>query len=447
MKIAAVLSVCCFLYVSLPACPTDMSSAGVVMNDGEYSAFERIESFGLEGVNYLKENIPLPGQATVIDSTMEGGIAMGKTKRMASPLSATLVSESFKFDPNADSPFVPEPAFAFSNDTLIVHDYWALVDQPAFRCSLSVATDTLHVSYLPVIGPVNDWTPSVETVLKIKFRTYRRTIVCCFDAVKNHARAPRPEEAGFGDAGNNRYAAVPVPPLSSYKYRAHSCPSAMVFLNYERIGLYRLTSPRITVTYDSAVLSNAWTSLPSLSHILSEELQWLAGKGICTPSPSTITRLASLAESDTSGGGLCYWTRQDSLIALNQWFEISQEGVYGVYSTRSPLGGCGLGTDFSLPPASLGTTGTGSPHAVSSVSPRYAVTIKANGKIAISSLMSFDKVAVYNLLGREVFSVKLSAPMNDASVPLVTNGLLPGNYLVVVSSANRRVDCRPLFFR
>ena len=425
MKIAAVFSVCCITYVISFACPADISSAGVVMNDGEYSDFERIESLGREGESYLKEIIP--GQTTSTDTTTVDSVVMKEMRRRASPLSATLVSSSFRFDPDADSSFMAERQFAFNNDTLVVHDYWALVDQPEFGCSLSVANDTLYISYLPHAGVVNDWMPTVETVLKIKFTTFHRTIVCCFNEVKNHARSPQPHETGFGDATEKRYTALPVPPLATYKYRAHRYPSAMVFLSYERHGMYRLTSPRITVTFDSAAMMMDSTPFASL---LMEELQWLSAEGICTPSPRTIGRLEAMGQR--MSGGWCYWTRQDSVIGINQWFDISSEGIYSTYSMRSAQGGCGLGTDFQLPSQGLKASGTAFFPTVPSATFKDRVAARvSNGSLSVTSSESFDKMAVFDLLGHEIFSVKLVAPVNTVSVPFGSR-FIPGSYIVSV---------------
>lgn len=440
MKLVTCVSLYCMLYGFANACMTTTSSAGIVMNDGEYSNFERMEHLGQNGLNFIRENIPVPGQTTT-DSIIIRDIISGKAKHLASPLTAVLISSSFRYDPDADSSFLPERQFAFNNDTLTIHDYWTLVDQPAFDCSLSVLNDTLHLTYTPATGPVNDWTPSVETTLKIKLQTSQRTIVCCFDAVKNHARAPRPEETGFGDAKINRYAALPIPPLTAYKYRAHSYPTAMVFLDYHKNGLYRLSSPRITVTFDS--MSMLMDSTP-FAGVLLEELKWLAAEGICAPAPATLARLTSMGSG--MSGGWCYWTRQDSAVALNQWFEISREGVYTVYSTRGTKGGCGLGTNFSLPSEKLAVIGTNPTYHASSVSSRLTARI-LNGNFAVSSSMPFDKLTIYNLSGREILDVKFAAPMNNTPVPLARNGILPGNYIVVISSADRRIDCRPLLFR
>jgi hypothetical protein len=422
-----------------------MTSAGVVMNDGEYCVFDKIEYLGQNGLNYLRKDIQLPVQTTISDST---SLKLGKRQRTALPFTATLVSDSFNFDPAASASFVPQPLFSFNADTLIVHDYWALSEQPLFNCSLSVSKDTLSISYLPRAGGVNDWTPTVETVLKIKLGGAYIGIICCFNAVTKHTRPPRPAEVGFRDAGKTRYATITAPPLCAYKYRAHSYPAAMVYLHYQGKGKqYQWISPCITVTLDSATSSIDWAHRPSLSGILSDELQWLAAKGVCAPSSETISRTALLSGSGNSNNyGLLYWTKQDSTIGIKEWFEIVKGDTLTVLGPRCG-NECGLESEFELPPKGLASAVAASPHIVPSGSSWYAVTaIAQNNMLTVASSTSFDKMAVYNLLGREMYSIHFSASTKKASVPLVKTGRVPGNYIIFVGSSDRTM-CRPIVFQ
>lgn len=463
MKKVVVCAVFCFLNVSLPAyshdlsgarvlvnddkfCFSDLSSAGVVMNDGEYCVFDKIEYLGQNGLNYIRVNIGNPWgttEATAPDTIIEDRIALGKAKRTALPFSAALVSDSFNFDPTASTSFAPKPLFAFNDDTLIVYDYWALVEQPQFGCSLSVASDTLSISYLPRIGPVYDWAPTVESILKIRLGGSYRSIICRFNAVVNHSRSPEPAEAGFRDAGKTKFATITAPPLIAYKYRAHSYPSAMVYLHYEENGTqYRSISPRITVTLDSATWAIDSTQRPSLSRILSEELQWLAAKDICTPSSNTLTRFISMAESGKLRGEMCYWTKQDSIIALTQSFYISPKGL-SVSTPRDPYSGCGLRTDFQIPSQELATTTATSPHTFPSSTRLYTVTAKVNGgMLTVASSTPFNTMAVYNLFGREMYSIHFASLMKKVSVPLLKIGCVPGNYIIAIGSSDRQTACR-----
>ena len=245
-----------------------------------------------------------------------------------------------------------------------------------------------------------------------------------------------------------RYATVPVPPLATYKYRAHSSPSAMVYIHYQTTEkLYRWISPRITVTFDS--IARAKDSTP-FAKIISEELKWLAAEGICTPSSKTLAWLDSLS-SIINGGGWCYWSKQDSFLGLNQWFTLgndAQNGWQGVWKVFSTRGGCGLGTDFELPVEKLGSTGTVVPASVHSISP--VPTIHAGirrGMLSVVSSMLFDNVSICNLLGREVYSAKFVNLVNNASVQMSKNCCSSGNYLIIIRSENRQIVCMPLIYQ
>jgi hypothetical protein len=95
---------CLGIYAFSYACHPDMSSIGIVLNNGEYFAYDKIESFGSEGANYLKELIALPNQTTPTDTIVTKGAA-----RKTRASSAALMSASFQYDPTATASFLLGP--------------------------------------------------------------------------------------------------------------------------------------------------------------------------------------------------------------------------------------------------------------------------------------------------------------------------------------------------
>jgi hypothetical protein len=432
---------CTFLFIGILlligkiayACPPDANSVGIVLNNGEHTSFETIETYGSLGVNYLKDFIaPVAG---VSDTFLQKSLNKKQTSAIFS-----LISQSFVYDPTATSSFSVKPLFTFNNDTLILNDYWALSEQPAFRCSLSVSNDTLYISYLPVPGPVNDWTPSVETTLKIQTHasvidTVYKSLNLCFKAVP-YARPV--EEIGFRNATKDFYSFLPIPPYATYKYRAHSDSTVMVYLSYEQLSeTYRFSS-RITISSDP--LNNL--SKANLFAVLAAELQWLSNANICSFSPSLLNAL--LAKTPQSGG-ICYWSKQDSVISLNQWFLINEQSLL-VYGARN---GCGLGTTFDLPASALAASSSVSD--VNSFRYSNGSLMKAfvrNRVLEIVSPTAFDNIRLYNFLGRMVFSCNLGSPSSRAIVPLSGKAgiISSGGHILVLGQRQKIIFCQSLLF-
>jgi hypothetical protein len=414
------------------ACLPDMNSVGIVLNNGEHVAYDKIESYGSLGVNYLREIIaPV---AAVSDSFQQRSLAKKQTS------SIFLLSQNFMYDPSASSTFSVKPMFTFDNDTLILNDYWALSEQPAYTCSLSVSNDTLYLSYAPVSGPVNDWTPSVETTLKIHINTSYKSLTVCFKAVP-YARPAK--EIGVRNATKDFYAFLSVPPFTTYKYRAHSDSSIMVYLGYEQLSFTYKLSPRITIS-SSDLSSNV--SKSDLFAVLADELQWLSNMNICTLTPDLLNALSSKAPQS---GGQCYWSKQDSFISLNQWFLINGQLLTSqsllIYGPRS---GCGLGTEFDLPASRLAASSS-----VSDGNSSYysgATLMKAsvkNGLLDVVSQIAFDNIRVVNPLGRMVFSYNLGKPSFRTIAPLSgkTGFILPGRNFIILGKQQKTIMCQSLF--
>ena len=442
MKAVTVLITCFLIYVTLSACPADMSSAGVILNNGEHFDFLKIEALGKKDINYFKEEIiPIP---VTVDSIVSNDSVISdeknilkKPRRIPLQSEATLISHSFKYEPDASTSFSPEPMFAFKEDTLIINDYWALSNDALFLCSLNVSNDTFHISYLPVIETGKDWMPTIQTVLRIKLNTTRKNIVLHFNAVKN-ARPPFYTQTGIRYAGTDFFSTVPVPPLCTYKYRAHSCPSTMVYLHYEQTSKdYRWICPKITITIDSS-LAYSDTSI-DFAEILMNELLWLKELGICIPSQKTIDMLSS---AQTTSGGWCFWSKQDTTLGLNQFFSIDNNTL-NVWNIRTAQGGCGLGTDFQIPPEPLQLTKAKSyPVLKDHISTRFDITAQMrNNTLNIVSSRSFNQLSVYNYLGQEIFSQTFPVSGKTIALPIISR-FIRGNYIVVTRSRNHKASCR-----
>ncbi|NLE00724.1 MAG: hypothetical protein GX640_12720, partial [Fibrobacter sp.] len=340
---------------------------------------------------------------------------------------------SFNYDPDASTNFTPKQSFAFSGDTLIVHDYWALADQPELGCSLSVSNDTLSLFYVFEAGLVKDWMPTVETVIKIRVGGIVRTIVCCLNEVKNYARKPQSGEPGFRDATVKHFVAVPVPPLVTYKYRAHSNPNAMVYLSYLEYGAEQWVAPQVTVSLNDTL--DGQETDATLAALLAEELQWLKERSICNASDSSILFLKKMIGS---GGGWGYWTKQDTLIPLGSWFTVYNH----VLSVNGIKRGCGLGTDFILPGGELVSV-------INSGKEKYQrmdiqnsiVTRVVNGTLTVSSHNElFKNISVYDITGRQIYENRMHTPVNSVSVFLEKLRCSHGRYMVRVGVVDGKVS-------
>lgn len=403
------------------ACPADLNAAAIVLNDGEHVAYDKIETFGTPGIGYLK------------DSVVSGPSAPG-------PAGISLISQDFEYDPTASSNFSLKPMFSWNSGTLKISHYWALSSQPVFRCSLAVASDTLYLSYKAIPGPVNDWMPTVATTLTLSVNTDYKGLTVCFKSVP-YAR--KPEENGFCDATKDLYAFLPLPPYYTYKYRAHSDSAIMVYLGYEQNSSTYKYSPRISIASDS-------TRSPSsagLSVILSSELAWLVDKQICALS---LSQLQSVSSTKCVHGGECYWTKQDSIISLNQWFLINGDLLRSQsLQVNGMRGGCGLGTEFDLPVSPLGATGviTSSPSS-RRVDPAEGKAIFRKGVLEISSPIAFDNIRVFNCLGRSVYSGSTGSPCFKTRIGIsgATHPLTSGAHILGLFHGNKVVSRMSVIF-
>ncbi|NLD99495.1 MAG: hypothetical protein GX640_06435, partial [Fibrobacter sp.] len=92
MKVKILSSLVILLTVTAYACLPDTKSARVVLNNGEYSDFKKIELYGDNGKHYLKDTLKNAGVQNA---------GLQKVAMVAPVLSATLLSVSFNYDPDA----------------------------------------------------------------------------------------------------------------------------------------------------------------------------------------------------------------------------------------------------------------------------------------------------------------------------------------------------------
>lgn len=122
-----------------------------------------------------------------------------------------LIDAHFRYDVTAITGFTPRPA-AWSGDTLTLHDYWALKQQPELRGHSQWIGGELAVSYEVASPLANDWMPSVETRLRILVPTGVGEVKVRFLKM-SEARKPSASEDSLGvqDAGRDRLLAVRRP--------------------------------------------------------------------------------------------------------------------------------------------------------------------------------------------------------------------------------------------
>lgn len=116
------------------------------------------------------------------------------------------VGATINYDVTASSNFQKKPLASRNNDTLEIADYWAMSQQPPVQALAEVKGDSLIVYYERQFGPVNDWTPTVEALLRFSAKSVPSIIVLKIKAISdtslNFVRPPDSLEIikGFRDA-------------------------------------------------------------------------------------------------------------------------------------------------------------------------------------------------------------------------------------------------------
>ncbi len=109
-----------------------------------------------------------------------------------------LLESEFVFDVTTRAGNAPK-APVWNGDTLTVWDYWALLQQPDFRAVAAREADAIGIRYVTVSEASRDWSPPVETRLRLLLPPSSSSEVTLrFHAVPD-ARAGRGEaEAALG---------------------------------------------------------------------------------------------------------------------------------------------------------------------------------------------------------------------------------------------------------
>ena len=76
------------------------------------------------------------------------------------------VGATINYDVTAFSNFQRKPSASLANDTLWIADYWAMSEQPPVQALAEVKGDSIIVNYARQFGPVNDWRPTVEAIVR-----------------------------------------------------------------------------------------------------------------------------------------------------------------------------------------------------------------------------------------------------------------------------------------
>jgi hypothetical protein len=408
------------------ACMPDTNYVGVVLNNGEPINYQKIESHGKAGVNFLKE----PGlslfDSILIRSTFIDTIYVP---------SVTLLSQDFQYDPFAIHNAGTEPLYSFSADTLIITDYWAIGEQPDFHCSTSFANDTLHIIYSVSSIIANDWYPEVKTTLK--FKVIPDNPSKHPDIVLYFHKAPRARKSTIArvrDATSDCIFNIPIVNFS-YSYRAHSDTSLLVSLNYQYYhGLYRGV-PKIAIYSDPQIVY----STKELLLQFQKELTWLIKEGICTVPPKILS-IDVLSNKDSTGamfGGALYWTRQDAVLGPYSWF-YSDTGLNQIF-----VDVCSS-TDFKLPQNSLPATSSGIRHSFTvakSSENRFSAKIVKN-ELIVESDISFNNIRVFNALGKQILVNQKKSELNEVIVDLsgIRNQLRSGLYFFEIRRGNNSIS-------
>ena len=122
-----------------------------------------------------------------------------------------LLEARFQYDMVANPGFAPKPT-SWSGDTLTLHDYWALADQPVLRGLSEWRDGELALTYEAASAMANDWMPTVETRLSILVPEGPAEVKLRFLAMSK-ARKPSGPEASLGvqDATRDRVLTVRRP--------------------------------------------------------------------------------------------------------------------------------------------------------------------------------------------------------------------------------------------
>lgn len=373
---------------------------------------------GKVGTNFLKEQ-----GYFVLDTNMQLPV-VPETLLVSS---VEMVSQDFQYDPFSVSSIEFDPLFSFNGDTLIVNDYWAVSDQPTFKCSTSFFNDTLHISYVPS-GVVNDWSPEVKTTLKfvIDIKDYYSypDIIVHFHKVSN-ARSSSIIQCR--NASHDYFERVPLVNYS-YRYRAHSDSTLLVILSYQYFKGKFKGSPEVTMHYKSDIAYLKDTLLSRFK----DELTWLNKEGVCAISDKTISEIIT---TGTVEKGELYWTRQKNALNSLAWYYTNNEYAY------LPIDGCGS-IDFRIPQNSL----------ITSASPVKTATTKTDNEnvrvklspkeIILESNTPFDSYKIFNALGKQIFHAQ-----NQSRSTFIRKNitLRPGMYFIEIMNGKnnivRNVSC------
>ena len=117
--------------------------------------------------------------------------------------SINFIGSTFNYDVTANSNFQKKPIASLHNDTVVIADYWAMIQQPTMQATAEVKGDSIIVQYSSVFGVTKDWTPTVVTLLRFTSKSVPQIIILKINAASTtFARAPDSLELakGFRDA-------------------------------------------------------------------------------------------------------------------------------------------------------------------------------------------------------------------------------------------------------
>lgn len=227
----------------------------------------------------------------------------------------------------------------------------------------------------------------------------------------------------------------------SYKLRSVYASDVMVFVGYVE-GSFKLYGDvmRVFVFFDT-------TEVPSQDDkvaALRIELARLDYLGIITIDETKIAHV--MAKLLASGGPGQYWTKQDSVLSFNMWFDgTSVNGVYGVNGVRG--GACGAGITYDLPENEFVTTETVAGPSVAQSAGSGALRAVVHGQEICVSFSPVEqpgtKLVISGMDGRKVAQAMIAKGASSLTLGRsdgLQGRLCAGCYIVSIVRGGRMIQ-------
>jgi hypothetical protein len=324
----AILAACAAAFACFDA--NSVYYSGVVFNNGETVDFTPLLKMGTMGVNYFYECDPAAGQG---DSVR---LISGKQDLAGKPFDDCRI-DSVKV---ADNTLTLQVSYSGGCKT---HEF------ALYALDTLFPSKTPHGAlYLSHNGNGDQCKAIVGTTLRFNLATLgARFVVGTADDI---VFTMFTDTARFGVSS----ASWKLQKMCAISYRGHYGVNTMVHLgNITPPNLPSLTIPRILVYLDTTKK----TTPAEKALAVATELRWLSLQKAMTFTETGIDAI----QGKLAVHGDQYWTRQDSALPYNMWFEYDSvkgawsNGTVGVKGVRGSYG-CGAGVVYALPIGQLGSS-------------------------------------------------------------------------------------------